>query len=313
MKNHIGGLDQPHCLHCQQFRIARASANKIHVALFSPSYFPAVLRQLLRLAQSRVANVAVSQLVSSSLRSSPLACVSSTSRRSSPSFASHGPRSCGSCSSISRRMRCAKAGLSPAVEMAICRSPRFTTEPKKKSQFGMSSTLLQGMLRARPRDRLRCSRQRIRCSDHEKIPIEIRCFKPALNPLELPFSCQLNNLGPRLGRNNLQPQPRLEQATDLVECHIARAHQQTVAPLSLRKMGKRLMILFLSLPRRAARGRGKIALDRSEYLSSQLRAQLVVGVAAKPGAKIFFLLAARPGTGAADAQSPQGTSAAGLR
>ncbi len=120
------------------------------------------------------------------LRASLRGSVLRISRRSWPRSSSHGPRSSGSCSSISRRRCWAKAGLSPAVEMAICRSPRLTTEPKKKSQLGISSTLLHRMPRStQPPVNGSVYLRRVCGGDDQAVAVEVGGMEAALHPFEL--------------------------------------------------------------------------------------------------------------------------------
>ena len=154
VEDDVGGLDKAQRFDGEQVGIARAGADERDLALLLRLAGKSSLRAMSRdeqVGESQIWRCASSW--SRSLRSSLRGWVARTSRRSWPRLSSHGPRSAGSCSSISRRRRCAKAGLSPAVEMAICRSPRLTTEPKKKSQLGMSSTLLHRMLRVQSASR----------------------------------------------------------------------------------------------------------------------------------------------------------------
>src|ERR1700722_99224 len=121
VQHHISVFQHPSGLQGEQFGIAGSGADQIylacHIALLLPFVFDS--------AQITASNASVlaSDCRRSRLRSG-LRLLARTLRRVSPNTATQcaypGPNCCSSC----LRSFCAKDGLCPEVEIAICRSPR---------------------------------------------------------------------------------------------------------------------------------------------------------------------------------------------
>jgi hypothetical protein len=122
VKNDIGGFDEAQgALTVSSSGSPGPAPTRYYMAGDGARGFPARPRQLARGAEGGVADLAVGQLMEEQLA---LFAAGMRGEHFAAQFAqvvrarAPGP---GSCSSISRRSRCATAGLSPAVEMAICR------------------------------------------------------------------------------------------------------------------------------------------------------------------------------------------------
>src|SRR5579863_9787306 len=124
VKHNLGALQQAQSLHCKQLRITRPRTHQVDFPFHAPSPFPTSSG-----SSDKAASTA--SLLASECSRSSFCCLSSglakISLRVSPSSATHAAYPGPNCFSSCCLIFCASDGLCPAVETAICKSPRRTT------------------------------------------------------------------------------------------------------------------------------------------------------------------------------------------
>ena len=307
VQNHIGGLNQAQGLDGEQVGIAGACADEEHfacVALFGSACAPTGLRRASRCELNRRSGAAPARC-SRALRSSPRGCVARTSRRSSPRFPSHGPRSSGKLrvdfAAQPLRNRRAFAGRGDRDLQIAAAAPRSR---RRNRSVGMSSTLLH---EDSPADRFAIDRRVdfgiVGRGDDEKLPSRSAGSNARWTHSSLPSAQAARISGCASGATTRRRRPVFSRLPIFSSATLPAPTSRPGRPSSFRKMGSRLIGDPQSATACGTRPVGRSRSTGARDFAGKIGAQFVVGMARKPGAQIFVRLARPPGTGAAGAQS----------